>query len=130
VDAGIDGDLDLGPDPVIGGHQDRIRESCGLQVEQPAKTADLGICPRAARGTHQRLDRVDHGIARIDIDAGIGIGQAICLAGFARAHGQRTPVAGGAIEACRFRGKSANVSPGHNRPESWGGNRAICFQFG
>ncbi len=47
----------------------------GLQVEQAAEAADLGIGADAARGAHQRLDGVDHGVAGIDVDAGIGIGQ-------------------------------------------------------
>ena len=46
-----------------------------LQVEQAAKTADLGICAGAARGAHQRADILDHRIAGVDVDARIGIGQ-------------------------------------------------------
>ena len=43
MQAGLDGDLDLGPDAVGGGHQDRILEACGLEVEQAAEPADLGV---------------------------------------------------------------------------------------
>ena len=77
VAAGLDGDLDLGADAVIGRHQDRVGEAGGLQVEQPAEPADLGIRPGPAGGAHQRLDRLDHGVARIDIDARIRVGHSV-----------------------------------------------------
>jgi nucleotide-binding universal stress UspA family protein len=41
VVAGIDGDLQLGADAVIGRHQDRVDEACGLEVEKTAEAADL-----------------------------------------------------------------------------------------
>ena len=73
----LDRDLDFGADAVIGRDQDRIAEAGGLEVKQPAEPADLGIGPRPARGAHQRLDLVDHRIAGIDVDAGLGIGQSV-----------------------------------------------------
>jgi hypothetical protein len=39
-DAGVDGDLQLGADTIIGRHKDRIREAAGLEVEQPAEAAE------------------------------------------------------------------------------------------
>ena len=48
VAAGLDGDLDLGADAVIGGHQDRVGKAGPLEVEQPAKAADFRIGPGRA----------------------------------------------------------------------------------
>ena len=48
VDAGVDGDLELGADAVIGGDQHRIDETGRLEVEQAAKAADFGIGARRA----------------------------------------------------------------------------------
>ena len=76
VVAGVDRDLDLGADAVGRGDQDRVAESGALEVEQPAEAADLGIGARARRRPHQRLDQVDHGVAGIDVDARLGVGQA------------------------------------------------------
>jgi len=39
VDAGLDGDLQLGADSVGGRDQDRILESGGAQIEQRAESA-------------------------------------------------------------------------------------------
>ena len=49
VAAGLDGDFDFGADAVIGGDQDRIDKARGLEIEQAAKAADLGIGARRAR---------------------------------------------------------------------------------
>ena len=57
---GIDGDLQLGADAVIGGDQHRIGKARRLEVEQTAETADLAIGARPARRAHQRLDLLDH----------------------------------------------------------------------
>jgi hypothetical protein len=75
VQARLDRDLDLGADAVVGGDEDRVLEPCGFQIEEPAKAADLGIRAGPARRAHERLDLLDHGVAGIDIDARLGIGQ-------------------------------------------------------
>ncbi len=49
MQAGVDGDLELGADAVGGGHQHRVLEARGLEVEQAAKAADFGIGAGAAR---------------------------------------------------------------------------------
>src|SRR5262245_29559356 len=77
MQAGVDGDLDLGPDAVGGGHQDRILEACGLQVEQPAKTAYLGIGAGAGGGADHRLDEVDQPVASIDIDPRVRVSEPV-----------------------------------------------------
>jgi len=74
VDAGVDCDLELGADAIIGRHQQRVVEARGLQIEDAAEATDFGVGARARRGTHQRLDRLDEGIAAADVDAGLGIG--------------------------------------------------------
>jgi hypothetical protein len=72
--SGIDGDLELGADPVIGCHQDGILEAGPLEVEQRAETAQVGIRAKAARAGSERLDGLHQGIAGIDVDAGITVG--------------------------------------------------------
>ena len=50
---GVDGDLQLGADAVIGGNEDRIGETGRLQVEQAAEAADLAVGARdAASSAH------------------------------------------------------------------------------
>ena len=85
VPPGLDGDLDLGADAVVGGDQHRVAKAGRLQVEQRAEAAEIGACARPRRRPGQRLDRLDKRIARIDVDAGLGIGQRARprLAGFA-----------------------------------------------
>ena len=77
MDAGLDRDLDLGADAVGRRHQNRVGKAGGLEVEQPAETADFGIGARACRGADQRLDHVDQAIARIDIDTRIRVSQPV-----------------------------------------------------
>jgi hypothetical protein len=75
--AGLDGDLHLGADAVIGGNKDRIGKACRFQIEQTAKAPDLRVRAWPTGSTNQGLDGFDHGIASIDIDASFGIGQSI-----------------------------------------------------
>ena len=77
VAAGLDGDLDLRADAVIGGHQHRIAEPRRLEVEQTAETADLGVGAGAAGGAHERPDGLDHGVAGVDVDAGLRVSQTL-----------------------------------------------------
>ena len=77
MDAGFDRDLDLGADAVGGRDQDGILKACRLEVEQPAKTADLGIGAGPGGGAHHRLDEVDQAVARIDIDARISVSEPV-----------------------------------------------------
>jgi hypothetical protein len=70
VATGLDGDFDFGADTVVGGDQDRIDKACGLEIEQAAKAADLGIGPSARCGAHQGLDQFHQAIAGVDINTG------------------------------------------------------------
>ena len=72
--AGIDGDLQLGADPVIGGDQDRVLEASPLQVEQGPEAAEVDIRAGTPRGAGQRLDGLHQGVAGIDVDTGIAVG--------------------------------------------------------
>ncbi len=47
---GFDRDFDFGADAVGRGDQDRVGEARGLEVEQAAEAADLGIGAGARRG--------------------------------------------------------------------------------
>ena len=70
----VDGDLQLGADAVGGRDQDRIAETGALQVEQAAKTAEVRIGAGPARRPRQRLDQLDQPVARVDVDAGVAVG--------------------------------------------------------
>ena len=88
VPAGLDRDFQLGSDPVGRRHQHRIGETGALEVEQPAKAADLGVRARARSGAHQRLDQLHHAVAGIDVDTGLGIGEAFVRHGIPRLCGR------------------------------------------
>ena len=47
-----------------------------LEVEQSAEAADFGVGAGPRGGAHQRLDQLHHAVAGIDVDAGLGIGEA------------------------------------------------------
>ena len=64
VEAGLDGDLQLGADAVGGGDQQRVVVAGRLQVEQRAEAAQRRLRARPAGGLGQRLDRLDQGVAR------------------------------------------------------------------
>ena len=49
VPAGVDGDLELGADAVVGGDQDGVHEARRLEVEQRAEAAEVGAGARPAR---------------------------------------------------------------------------------
>ena len=73
--AGLDRQLELGPDAVIGRDQQRVLIARGLQVEEAAESAKLGIGagPRGRFG--ERRNGLHQRIAGGDRHAGIGIGQ-------------------------------------------------------
>ena len=74
--AGLDRDLDLGPDAVGSRDKDGVGETGGLEIEQAAEAADFGIGAGARRRAHERLDQFHHAVAGIDIDAS---GRVACL---------------------------------------------------
>ena len=105
VNAGVDRDLDLGSDAVVRGDQHRILEARALEIEQSAEAADLGVGARPRSRLHQRLDQVHHAVARVDIDAGLRIGQALfahasAYVGIRLRAMARTPIYSGEIAIC------------------------------
>jgi hypothetical protein len=80
------GDFQLGADTVIGGDQQRIAETGGLQVEKPAKAAESGVGAAAGRRAGKRFDGLNQGVAGIDIDARILVAQLV-VAGIPACYG-------------------------------------------
>jgi hypothetical protein len=70
VQAGGDGDLQLGADAVGRGDKDRVLEAGGLGVEQGAEATQRGGRSGARRGLGQRTDRLDQRGPCVDIDTG------------------------------------------------------------
>ena len=66
--------LTFEPTPSLAATRIGSLKSGGLQIEKAAEAADFGVRARPARRAHQRLDFLDHRIAGLDIDAGLGIG--------------------------------------------------------
>ena len=66
VAAGIDRELELGSNPVIGGNQQGILVARRLKIEQAAKASELGVRSGPGGRTGQWPDRLDQGISGID----------------------------------------------------------------
>ena len=81
VNSGIDRDLELGADTVIGGDQQRIVIAGSLRVEDAAEAADVGIRARPAGRLDEWLDHVDETVAGVDIDACVGVAEGVFDAG-------------------------------------------------
>jgi hypothetical protein len=73
VAAEVDGELELGPDAVIGGDQQRVAVAGCLEIEEAAEAAKLGACARAGGGFGKRADRLDQRVAGVDLNACVGI---------------------------------------------------------
>ena len=71
--------LTLVPTPSVAATSTGSLKARALEVEQAAEAADLGVRARPRGGAHQRLDQLHHAVAGIDIDAGLGIGEARCF---------------------------------------------------
>jgi hypothetical protein len=100
MSSGIDGDLELGADAIGGGHQDGIGIPGLTKVEESAESPEAGGGAGTGRGFGKRFDGFDQGIAGVDVDAGIPVGQAIgvlCVA--------NGILAGMAVPRCRSKGR-------------------------
>ena len=75
--------LTLVPTPSVAATRTGSLKPARLEVEQAAKAADFGIGAGPRGGAHHRLDQVDQPVAGIDIDARIGIGEAVFAVGHA-----------------------------------------------
>jgi len=76
VPSGLDRDPELGADAVRRRQQQRIAVARRPQVEQSGEAAETGLGARPAGRCGERLDRVDQGFARVDVDARILVGVA------------------------------------------------------
>src|SRR5262245_24677148 len=61
--ARLDGDLDLGADPVVCRDQHRIAEAAGLEIEESTKSAKRTVAARSGRGASQGLDGFDERVS-------------------------------------------------------------------
>ena len=73
--ARLDRDLELGADAVGARDEDRILEARRLEVEQSTEAAQPAHHARPVGAAGQGLDVLDQRVARIDIDAGVLVGQ-------------------------------------------------------
>ena len=92
VAPGGDGDLQLGADTVVGGDQQGIAKSRRLEIEKAAEAPKSGIGAAAGGRAGKRLDGLDQGIAGIDVDARVLVGQLVVARvpacyGVLRSHG-------------------------------------------
>jgi hypothetical protein len=77
----------------LGAHAVGARHEHGLPVllrhfEQRAEAADAAEHAVAQRFLRKRLDLVDERVARVDVDAGVAVGQTLSVgSGFRRIHG-------------------------------------------
>ena len=81
MDAGLDGELELGADAVGGGDEHGVLEAASLEVEQATEAADAAEQACALRLCGQRPDGLDQRVACVDIDARVAIGQSRLVLG-------------------------------------------------
>ena len=91
MQARIDGDLQLGADPVIGGDQTGSLKPQALRSNRPPKPPSAESVPVRAVALRQRLDRLDQRVSGRNIDPRIGIGDAVMAVLFACAHAASLP---------------------------------------
>ncbi len=77
---GLDGELELGADPIGARYQHWPAIAIERQFDHGAKAADARQHFRAHGACHEWLDALDQCIPRIDIDTGITVGVAVRLA--------------------------------------------------
>ena len=66
--------LSLVPTPSLAATRIGSLKPAALEVEQRAEAAEVGVGARPPRRPGQRLDGLDQGVAGIDVDAGIAVG--------------------------------------------------------
>src|SRR5262249_18758531 len=70
------GDFDLGAHAVSRGNKYWIGKARSLEIERSGEAANFSIRTAPPRGMHDRANSCDHGIASVDVHAGISIGEA------------------------------------------------------
>ena len=127
VTAGVDRQLELGPDAVIGGDQQGIGVARRLEVEEAAESAELGVGAGPCGRAGERADRLHQRISGVDRHAGIGISQG--LLAHSRS-GPRRDKPLGFPRRCRQKAERM-LAPPLRRPHSaaarrpWGFRRAL-----
>ncbi len=76
------GDLDLGAHAVGAGHQHGVLEA--RQAHGPAEPAEAAEDERVLRALQPLLHEVDGAVARLDVDAGLLVGEPLVVLGHAR----------------------------------------------
>jgi len=66
--------FNLVPTPSVSRNQDRVAVLSGIEGEKTAEAADIGENLRPGGGLDQRFDQLDKGVAGIDIDPGVFVG--------------------------------------------------------
>ena len=69
--------LSLVPTPSVAATSTGSENPARLRSNRPPKPPISASAPAPRGGPHQRLDQLDHAVAGIDIDAGLGIGEAL-----------------------------------------------------
>jgi hypothetical protein len=72
-----DRQLQLRADAVGRGDEDGVAIAGGLRIEEGAEAAEGRRRAAARGGARQRLDRLDQGVAGIDVDPGGFVGEAV-----------------------------------------------------
>ena len=75
--SGIDGDAQLGAHTIGGGHQNRVGVARILEIKQRAKAAQARHHAGARSAFCGRLDPLDQRIACVNINARLGVGDAV-----------------------------------------------------
>ncbi len=101
--------LSLVPTPSLAATRIGSLKPAALEVEQRAEAAEVGIGARPPRRLGQRLDGLHQGVAGIDVDAGIAVGDGRAVVPAALAWQSR----GGAPN---FRPNARKDVCGHSRP--------------
>ena len=74
---GLDGDLELGADPVRCRDEQGVAEAGGLQVKQGPESAQGGVGTGSSGGSRQGLDAFHQGGAGVDIHTRLGVGETV-----------------------------------------------------
>src|SRR3954447_23385630 len=72
---GVDRELELRPNAVIRGDQQRIGVASGLEIEESPEPAKLRVRARPGGGASERTDRPDESISSVDRHSCVGISQ-------------------------------------------------------
>ncbi len=75
VPAGVDRQLELSPDAVDRGDEERLGIASRFPVEEAAEAAKLGAGARPRRGTRERPDGFHQRISGVDRHSGVFVGQ-------------------------------------------------------